>query len=147
MFFLAALTFLLLRDHTGLYRISLLCCLLHEGGHLAVYILRLKKVPRLHCSLWGICLEWNEMELGPQERFWVAASGPLTNLTLFAVFWLWMQYSASYWGWYFAGSNLLTAGYNLLPILPLDGGQMIAAWRDGKTRKKENCNSSANTVQ
>ena len=57
MFFLAALTFLLLRDHTGLYRISLLCCLLHEGGHLAVYILRLKKVPRLHCSLWGICFD------------------------------------------------------------------------------------------
>lgn len=133
--FLAVLTFLLLRDYSGLYRISLLCCLLHESGHLAVYMLCQKKPPRLHCSLWGICLEWNEAELGLHERFWLAASGPAANLALFAASWLWIQHEASYWGWCFAGSNLLTAGYNLLPILPLDGGQMLSAWREQKTLK------------
>lgn len=132
MIFLAVLTFLLLRDFTGLYRISLLCCLLHESGHLLLYIVWQRKLPRLHCSLWGICLEWNEAELNLQKRFWLAAGGPAANLLLFAAAWLWMQHEASYWGWYFAGSNLLTAGYNLLPILPLDGGQMLSAWRESK---------------
>lgn len=128
--FLAVLTFLLLRDYTGLYRISLLCCVFHESGHLLAYLLQRRKLPRLHCSLWGVCLEWSEAETNAGERFWLAASGPLTNLVLFAASWLWMQHSASYWGWYFAGSNLLTAGYNLIPVLPLDGGQMVAAWRE-----------------
>ena len=58
-----------------------------------------------------------------RERFETNETG--THLALFAASWLWMQHEASYWGWCFAGSNLLTAGYNLLPILPLDGGQML----------------------
>ena len=133
LFFLAVLTLLLLRDHTGLYRISLLCCLLHEAGHLAVFLGQSRRLPRLRCSLWGICLEWRDARLTARQRFWLAAGGPLANLVCFAAAWFWMQHRASYWGWYFAGSSLLTASYNLLPVLPLDGGQMLAAWREERS--------------
>ena len=37
------------------------------------------------------------------------------------VAYLWMQQSASYWGWFFWGTNLLVGGFNLLPVGPLDG--------------------------
>ena len=131
--FLAILTALLLRDYTGLYRISLLCCLLHEAGHLFFFWWKQRRLPRLRCSLWGICLEWQDARLSAGQRFWLAASGPFANLFLFFLAWAWMQHRASYRGWYFACANLITAGYNLLPVLPLDGGQMLAAWREEKS--------------
>jgi len=75
-------------------------------------------------------------EKGPGPAFVISAVGPLTSLALGALFWALsvateasgpLSASFGYVGWV----NLLMAGFNFLPGLPLDGGRMLeaAVWR------------------
>jgi Zn-dependent protease len=70
-----------------------------------------------------------------KDIFWVALSGPASNLTM-ALLWALILKSATYLPIYFASFLILMAQFgiyinivimvlNLLPILPLDGGRML----------------------
>ena len=123
--FLAALWFVLYRDHTGLVRVGLLAALLHECGHVAAWLALTKSLPVLRCSVRGIGLDASAARLSRRGIFLLALAGPLTNLALCAVVLAGMQMKASYWGYFFAAANLATGLFNLLPLGDLDGRRML----------------------
>ena len=59
------------------------------------------------------------------QTFWLAAAGPGVNLLLAAVWAFRMDRQATVKGWAFLTANLLTAAFNLLPIPPLDGAELL----------------------
>lgn len=67
------------------------------------------------------CPAWQELA--------VAAAGPLQNAWMAALGWLFgeLGWWGPEWAAYFIRCNLLIGCFNLLPILPLDGGKMLQA--------------------
>ena len=111
----------LTHDHLGILRISLLCSLLHESGHIAAWIGFTGMLPVLELSPGGIGLCLGSAQLSPRQEGVLAAAAPPGSLIVARAPYLSMQRSASYWGWFFLGTNLLVGGFNLLPVGPLDG--------------------------
>ena len=103
---------------------------LHETAHALMARARGQKVTELAITLWGGHTAYTGGLGRPLDGFLVAVVGPLTNLALAAAFWI--PYSASpvldvptlllYAAAY---SNALVGVFNLLPGLPLDGGQIL----------------------
>lgn len=65
-----------------------------------------------------------------REEMWVAIAGPVQNAILAAI-----AYGLGQIGWIdtgwsddFVRANVLIGLFNLLPVLPLDGGRMLQAW-------------------
>ena len=130
---LVVLIAVLLRDTSGLARMALLASLLHESGHVLAYRLLLKRFPVLNLAPWGIGLRWHSgLEGSPRCLFCVAAAGPAVNLLLCAALLGLMQLRAGYWGYCFAGVNLCTGLFNLLPVGSLDGARILTALRAGR---------------
>ena len=122
---LAALWFVLYRDHSGLVRVGLLAALLHECGHVAAWLAFTRSLPVLRFSMRGIGLDASAARLSRRQTFLLALAGPLTNLVLCGVTLAKMQLQASYWGYFFAAANLATGLFNLLPVGDLDGRRML----------------------
>lgn len=128
---LCLLAFALTADGTGVLRVGLFCAVLHESGHILVYRLQWGRWPDLQISPWGICLLLRGVPLSADREFLLALAGPLVNLaaccaTLFAMDLTGHYTYAAYW---FAGSNLLVGGLNLLPLPGLDGWRILHALR------------------
>ena len=122
------LALLLALDGTGLVRLSLLCALLHESGHVAVYLALFRRLPRLKVSPTGICLSMRGVLLPSQKALLLAAAGPLMNLICCASAIFWMELAGySYRGYWFASVNLLLGTVNLLPLPGLDGQRIVEA--------------------
>ena len=122
------LALLLALDGTGLVRLSLLCALLHESGHVAVYLALFHRRPRLKVSPTGICLSMRGVLLPSQKALLLAAAGPLMNLLCCASAIFWMELAGySYRGYWFASVNLLLGTVNLLPLPGLDGQRIVEA--------------------
>lgn len=124
-------TLLLAADSTGVLRLGLLCALLHECGHMAVFVALEKRLPVLEVSFSGLCLSMRGVLLSPGRELLLAAAGPGVNLGLAAVTMLWMEGPAGYgyFGLWFACTNLLVGGFNLLPVPGLDGWRMAGCLR------------------
>ena len=122
------LALLLALDGTGLVRLSLLCALLHESGHVAVHLVLLHRLPRLKVSPTGICLSMRGVLLPSQKALLLAAAGPLMNLICCASAIFWMELAGySYRGYWFVAVNLLLGTVNLLPLPGLDGQRIVEA--------------------
>ena len=109
-------------DGSGIVSAVIPAALVHELGHLAALRLCRRRVSRVRVGLSGAELDYAPRLEGAQALFCLAA-GPaagglyaLAACTLCGEFW---QVSG-------ASSFVLTA-FNLLPILPLDGGRILAA--------------------
>lgn len=118
---------LLLLDHTGLIRVGLLCALLHEAGHVAVYLLLFRRAPRLELSIFGVCLSMRGVCLPVRAELALALAGPAVNalLALGALAGMRWGWGYSYRGCWFAATNLLVGGFNLLPLPGLDGARAL----------------------
>ncbi|WP_402465921.1 site-2 protease family protein [Isoptericola aurantiacus] len=107
----------------------------HEVSHALVARSRGHRVDELALTLMGGHTAYSGEVRRPLDSALVAVVGPLTNLALAAVFWVAFQAQpvASipalllYAG---AFSNAFVGAFNLLPGLPLDGGQVLesAVW-------------------
>ena len=98
----------------------LIACALHEAGHWAAAFLFGSRVCTLRITAVGA-----EMELDPSvslsyvQDALIAFAGPGINLLAAC--------AAIRAGWYlFAGFNICFGIFNLLPVLPLDGGRILS---------------------
>ncbi|GIP31370.1 M50 family metallopeptidase [Paenibacillus sp. J2TS4] len=77
----------------------------------------------------GVAVVEESGNVPAREELIVALAGPLQNvwMALFALFIMAMGGSDPEWWVYFMKANLLVGAFNLLPILPLDGGKIMQA--------------------
>jgi Zn-dependent protease len=103
----------------------------HELGH--AWSARLFNLPteRIHMFLFGGMAELKFRPVRPAHESWIAIAGPITSIALAGVFYILaigfgeisrptyhvLQYSAL--------MNALLAGFNVVPIFPLDGGRAL----------------------
>lgn len=104
--------------------------LLHELGHAAMATHFKWKVREIHLLPFGGVAQVQHREGVPShEEFLVSLAGPFQNMWMIGVaalcnkLDLWPQA----WGDYFIMANLMIGLFNLLPILPLDGGRILQA--------------------
>src|SRR3981081_2824368 len=112
--------------------------LVHELAHALVSRARGIRVQDITLFLFGGATRGRVESRGPGAEFLIAAVGPLTSAGLAALFWAVEVFARGalprsligMFG-YLAWVNLLLAGFNLVPGLPLDGGRLLrsAVWR------------------
>lgn len=124
-----ALYVLLYFDASRFLRLGLLAAFLHEWGHIAVYLLLTRRWPRIVVTATGFCMRTRGDRFAPRQLFCLAAAGPGTNALLAVVWAAKLSHRATVYGMAFLAANLLTGAFNLLPISPLDGAQMLASAR------------------
>lgn len=129
---LAGLVLLLQRDPLGLVRMALLASVLHEAGHVGVFLFYKHRWPALTISVRGIGMQLSGEWFTPCQQLWLAAAGPLANFVVSAAACLFLQYKASYAGYFFACANLCVGFFNLLPLGWLDGRRILQALRQGR---------------
>lgn len=114
---------LLLADQSGVVSFGFLAALLHETGHLVMLLLLGEQPSMLLFSFFGMRLVLPaKNRLSFQKQTLVALAGPFCNLILA------LGLSAVNVKTVYAAMHLMMATVNLLPILPLDGGQALYWW-------------------
>lgn len=104
--------------------------LAHELGHSFVAIRQGIEVKSITLFLFGGLASLEEESKTPAEAFWVAIAGPMVSLALFALFTA-IGISTNLSGplaamvSLLASINLILALFNLIPGLPLDGGNIL----------------------
>ena len=120
-----ALYLLLWFDASGFLRIGLCAAILHEMGHIFVYLLLFRRFPVIEVTMTGFCMRTRGQALTRGQTFLLAAAGPGMNGLLAAIWAMRMEQCATIRGSAFLAANLLTGAFNLLPVPPLDGAQML----------------------
>lgn len=109
--------------------VSLGSILLHEGAHAAVASFLGLPPQEIEITPLGALMRLeDEARFSSGKRIAILSAGPLSSLML-----CWCAILMTRWGWLSIGMgrslfccNLLLALGNLLPVLPLDGGRMLA---------------------
>jgi len=105
--------------------------LVHELGHIAAAAGFGWTIREVQLLPFGGVVEVEEAGAQPvREEMWVAVAGPLQNVWMAGAGWLigqagWVDPA---WSAFFVQSNLLLGLFNLLPIMPLDGGKLLQSW-------------------
>ncbi|MEW1953578.1 site-2 protease family protein [Terrabacter sp. NPDC080008] len=113
----------------------LVSVLVHEAAHALAARWRGHPVSRIVADVWGGHTVYDSTRSSPTTTALVALVGPLSNLVLAAVVWgvrsVVVNDTAQTLLGIVAFANLLVGIFNLLPGLPLDGGQIVSAlvWR------------------
>jgi Zn-dependent protease len=106
--------------------------LAHELGHSFVAIRQGIEVKSINLFLFGGLASLEKESKTPSGAFWVAIAGPLVSLVLFSIFTA-ISIGTSISGplaaivGLLASINLALALFNLIPGLPLDGGNILKA--------------------
>ena len=102
---------------------------LHEVAHALAARSRGMAVHELALTFWGGHTAYSDVRTSPGTAAFIAVVGPATNLVLAAVAWVGYQLqpassSLALLLYVTAFANAAVAAFNLLPGLPLDGGQI-----------------------
>ncbi len=112
----------------------------HEVAHALAGRLLGFRVHRIMATLWGGHTSYDGTGITPARAAGVAVAGPLANVALAVVGYaahLVLPFPASEFAWSFVALNVLLAGFNLLPGLPLDGGQLVESLVWGLTGRRD----------
>lgn len=119
---------LLYFDASGFLRLGLWAAFLHEWGHILVYCTLLRRFPAIEVTMTGFCMKMDApaRALPPERLFCLAAAGPAANFLLAGLWAVQLGQRMTIRGSAFWAANLLTGAFNLLPVPPLDGAQMVS---------------------
>lgn len=138
---------LLWRDASGFLRLGLLAAFLHEWGHIAAYGAMFRRFPVIEVTMTGFCMRTRGQAMTLRQTAVLAAAGPAVNLLL-AGLWAWkLNQRATIRASAFLAANLLTAAFNLLPVPPLDGAQLVECAFLCRKQENSDCISRPNRVQ
>jgi Zn-dependent protease/CBS domain-containing protein len=106
--------------------------ILHELGHSLVAKAQGISVNSITLFLFGGIASIDRESNTPGEAFQVAIAGPIVSMVLFGLFWILTQFLEGASLLHFLAAdlariNLVLALFNLIPGLPLDGGQVLKA--------------------
>lgn len=108
-----------------------LIVLVHELGHVAAALKFGWRIREVKLLPFGGVVEVEDAAAMPvREEMGVALAGPLQNAWLAGFGWLFGMLGLvdAEWAAFFVQANGWLALFNLLPILPLDGGKIVQAW-------------------
>lgn len=133
--FAVVVTLMLILDESGLCALGLLCCIIHEFGHISCLLIMGEKPKLIEFSFYGIKLERRRMaQFNTFGEIAVYASGPAANMMFSAVLFL---LSGAAQGMRTAAVISLCIGmFNLIPCRPLDGGNILFCILTGYTEEK-----------
>ena len=122
--FAIAVTLTLIIDESGVGAIALLCCILHEAGHIICLMILGEKPKKIDFSFYGIKLERNPMQSqSTVGEIMIFVSGPAVNFVFSAFLFL---LSNAFESLRIAAVISLCIGvFNLIPCKPFDGGNII----------------------
>ncbi len=100
--------------------------LLHEGGHiLAMYLLGYKELQVLFLPFLGAVATSGQPQYSIYKSFIVLIMGPLPGIVLGVLLYMYHPAQSPQWLHELASMLLFINLFNLLPIMPLDGGQIV----------------------
>ncbi|MEG6572383.1 hypothetical protein V6C21_07695 [[Clostridium] cellulosi] len=122
-------------DRSGLAGLGLLCVLIHESGHIMAIELLKVQVDRIEFRLFGINIVLKKgTTVSYRQEILLALAGCAANLL--ACIPLYVLYKFGIGG-KFTGTlllfNLLLGGFNLMPVVSLDGGRALESYLCLKT--------------
>ena len=120
--FAAIVTLTLIIDESGLCAAAFFCCVIHEAGHILCLFVTGEKPKLIELSFYGIKLERKGTVTGRAEEAAVYASGPLANFILSAVIFALGNSQGMKTA---AATSFCVGAFNLLPCMPLDGGNLL----------------------
>lgn len=125
--FTAALALMILCDRSGLLSHAFLAALTHELSHLAAMLLCRAKPTAVHFKVGAVEIATPHRPISAGSQVFISLAGPMVNLILGAI--LLMLFAATGQRTFGNGGivQLCTGGFNLLPVLGLDGGTVIEA--------------------
>ncbi len=126
-FFYAALAAAVLSGQGLKLALAFAGMVFHELGHILVARLFKRELKWIRIMPVGFSAGISENDGGMAESILVSLAGPLANLAVFSITLAWKgdfpgQESAV---GFFAAVNIALAAFNLLPVLPLDGGRIV----------------------
>ncbi|GAB6138379.1 site-2 protease family protein [Halanaerobaculum tunisiense] len=110
--------------------LSFVVVVVHELAHSIVAIRKGVTVNEIELLPFGGVAKFRDLiQLAPKTEMQVAIAGPAINLLLAAVILLLFRYQIidPSWGSFILKTNLTIGLFNLLPVLPLDGGRILRA--------------------
>lgn len=133
--FAVAVTLTLIIDESGVGAIALLCCIIHEAGHIICLLILGEKPKKIELSFYGIKLERYPMSArNTAGELAVYISGPSANFIFSAILFL---LSNIFDALREAAIISLCIGiFNLIPCKPLDGGNVLYTVLCRNTKQK-----------
>lgn len=97
----------------------------HEMGHLAALRLCGARCEKLYLQCVGFRADYNGAKLSYREEIFAAAAGPLASLFLAGAAAIIGEFAGMSGAFFVSGISLILFFYNILPLRPLDGGQIV----------------------
>lgn len=121
--FFAVISLIILLDGNGCASYAMAACILHEAGHLAVMSAVGLPVKKICLYGAGIKIVPEKKLIGYARELAVLLGGVMMNFILFAAFYFLSDDPNAK---LFAAVNLVTGGFNLLPLKGFDGGKIVS---------------------
>lgn len=130
LYFAVFVACLLVLDHTGLAIFALFCAAFHEMGHIATISALKVPVCEINFKLFGVNLKLkNNIKISYKQEILIALSGCLANLLLCLIAFIAARLGLfAFYSNYVFLFSLIIAGFNIIPIAPLDGGRALTAY-------------------
>jgi len=120
--FFAVIALVSLFDGTSYILLGLLCCLLHELGHISAMCIFNVPPRKIQFYGAGIKITVNEKMTSLKKELIIELAGCITNVLIFFILYFFAQ---SFTVKIFATMNLIIGLFNLLPFKYFDGGKII----------------------